>query len=85
MAKEVCQSDSNPLIQALSSPLNVQTSRFLASIIRNSRHKPDGRRWSFSEKVSALSLLKHGLYPSLVTISSTFQVKLTDHSKHCSL
>jgi len=49
--KEVCQSDSNPLIQAFSSSLNVQASRFLASVIRNSRHKPEGRRWSFNEKV----------------------------------
>jgi len=58
--KEVCQSDSNPLVQAVTSSLNVQTSRFLASVISNSRHKPDGRRWSFIEKVSALSLLERG-------------------------
>jgi hypothetical protein len=49
--KEVCQADSNPLVQALSSSLNVQASRFLASVIRNSRLKPEGRRWSFNEKV----------------------------------
>lgn len=59
--KEVCQLDSFPLIQAVSSFLNVQTSRFLASVIRNSRHKPEGRRWSFNYKVLTLTLLKHGL------------------------
>ena len=52
--------DSNPLIQALSSSLNLQTSRFLASFVRNSRNKPEGRRWSFKDKVLALFLLKHG-------------------------
>ena len=56
--KEVCQLDSNPLIQSLSSSLNVDTSRFLASIVRNSKHEPKGRRWSYKEKVLALSILK---------------------------
>jgi len=51
--KEVC----NPLIQSLSSSLNVDTSRFLASIVRNSKH--EGRRWSFKEKVLVVSILKH--------------------------
>jgi len=41
--REVCQLDSNPLIQALSFSLNVQTSRFLASIARNSRHEARGQ------------------------------------------
>ena len=58
--KEVCQLDSNPLIQVVSSSLNVQTSRFLALLVENSRHKPEGSRWSFRDKVLALSLLKHG-------------------------
>jgi len=57
--KEVCELDSNPLIQTLSSSLTVPTSAFLASIFRNIRHKPEGRRWSLKEKVLALSLLKH--------------------------
>ena len=39
-AKEVCQLASNQLIQSLSSSLNVETSRFLSSVIRNSKHKP---------------------------------------------
>jgi len=56
--KEVCQLDSNPLIQSLSSSLNVDTSRFLASVVRNSKHKPKGRRWSYKEKVLAVSNLK---------------------------
>jgi len=41
--KEVCQLDSNPLIHSLSSSLNVDTSRFLASV-RNSKHEPKGRQ-----------------------------------------
>jgi len=48
--KGVCQLDSNPLIQSLSSSLNVDTSRFLSSIIRNSKHESKGRRWSYKEK-----------------------------------
>ena len=56
--KEVCQLDSNPLIQSLSSSLNVDTSRFLASVVRNSKHEPKGRRCSYKEKVLALSILK---------------------------
>ena len=55
---EVCQLDSNPLIQSLSSSLNVDTSRFLASIVRNSKHKPKGRRWSYKENILAVSILK---------------------------
>ena len=56
--KEVCQLDSDPLIQSLSSSLNVDTSRFLASVVRNSKHEPKGRRWSYKEKVLAVSILK---------------------------
>jgi hypothetical protein len=70
--KDVCQLDSNLLIQALSSSLTVSTSLFLASFCRNSRHRPKGRRWSLKEKVLALSLLErnpksytflHSLFP----------------------
>ena len=50
--------DSNPLIQSLSSSLNVDTSRFLACIVRNSKHEPKGRRWSYKEKVLPVSILK---------------------------
>jgi hypothetical protein len=49
--KEVLQLDNNPLIQSLSSSLNADTSRFLASVIRNTKHEPQGRRWSYKEKV----------------------------------
>jgi hypothetical protein len=52
--KEVCQLDSNPLIQSLSSSFNVDTSRFLVTIFRNSKHDPKGRRWSYKEKVCIL-------------------------------
>jgi len=56
--KDVCQMDSNPLIQSLSS-LNVDSSRILASIVRNSKHESKGRKWSYKEKVLAVSILKH--------------------------
>jgi len=56
--EEVCQLEINPLIHSLSSSLNVDTSRFLSSIVRNSKHEPKGRRWSFKEKVLAVSILK---------------------------
>ena len=55
---KVCQLDSNPLIQSLSSALNMDSLRFLASIVRNSNHEPKGRRWSYKEKVLAVSILK---------------------------
>ena len=41
--REVCQLDSNPLIQAVSFSLNVQTSRFLTSVVRNSSHEARGQ------------------------------------------
>jgi len=56
--KEVCQLESNPLIQSLSSSLNVGTSRFLLSIVRNNKYEPKGRRWSCKEKVLAISIQK---------------------------
>ena len=47
--KKGCHVDSNPLIWSLLSSLNVDTSRFLASIVRNSKHHPKGRRRSYKE------------------------------------
>ena len=58
--KEVCQLDSNLLMRSVSSSNNVQTSRFLETVVRNSRHKAEGRSWSYKGKVLALSLLKCG-------------------------
>jgi len=55
--KEVRQLDSNPLIQSLSSSLNVVTSRFLVSIDRNNSHEPKCRTWNSKEKVLAVSIL----------------------------
>jgi hypothetical protein len=83
--KKVCHLDSNCLIW--SSSLYVQTSRFLETFVRNSRHKPEGMRWSFKEKVLAVcpETWPKVLYLSPVSISSTFQMNLTDHSKQCSL
>lgn len=52
-----CPLDSS-LIQSLSSSLHVDISRFLATVVRISRHKPQGRRWRFKEKALALSTLK---------------------------
>ena len=52
--KEVCQLDTIPLIQSLSSSLNLDTSRSLVFNFRNSKHEPKGRRWSYKEKVGCL-------------------------------
>jgi len=54
--KEVFQLASNPLIQSLSSSVK-DTSTFLASIVRNSKHEAKGRRWSYKEKVLAVTIL----------------------------
>jgi hypothetical protein len=56
--KDLRDVDSDPLMQEISNSLNADAFRLLAAIIRNSRHKPKGRRWSFKEKILALSLLK---------------------------
>jgi hypothetical protein len=58
--REVCQLDSNPLIQSLSSSLNGNTSRFFASIDRCIKHEPKRRMWLSKEKVLAVSILKCG-------------------------
>ena len=56
--KDLCDVDSVPMMQEISNSLNAGAVRLLAAIIRNSRHKPGGRRWNFEVKVLALSLLK---------------------------
>jgi len=58
------------LIQSLSSSLNVDTSRFLASVVRNRKHEPKCRRWSSKEKVLAVSILKFipGFYAILQSL-----------------
>jgi hypothetical protein len=48
--REVCQLDSNTVVQALSSALNVQTSRILASFVRNSRHEARGLEVQFQRQ-----------------------------------
>ena len=58
--KEVCQLDNYPLIQTLSPSLNVLSSRFMATAVRNSRHKLTGGMWCFKGKAWALSILKCG-------------------------
>jgi hypothetical protein len=57
--KDLCDVESDPLMQEISNFLNVQAVRLLAAIIRNNKHKPRGRKWNFEEKNLALSLLKH--------------------------
>jgi hypothetical protein len=58
---EVCQPDYNALLQSLSTPHNVQTSRLLAATVDNFRLKPEGRRWSL--QLHLLSVLKHSPIP----------------------
>jgi hypothetical protein len=55
--KKLCDVDSDPLMENLSSSFCLETA-FLAAILRNSRQGPQSRRWNFEEKVLALSLLK---------------------------
>ena len=55
--KDLCDVDSDPLMQKISNSLNAEAVSLLAAIIRNSRHKPRGRRWNIKEKFW-LSLLK---------------------------
>jgi hypothetical protein len=54
-----CCTDSDPLMESLSSSLTVEAARLLAAIVQNSRQNPKGRRWNFEDKVLALFLLKH--------------------------
>jgi hypothetical protein len=56
--KEVRQLDSNRLIRSCSSSFNVDTSRFLGSVDRNSKHGSKGRTWNSKEKFLAVSILK---------------------------
>ena len=55
--KDLCDVDSDPLMQEISNSLNAEAVRLLAAIIRNSSHKPRGRRWNFEEKILALSVV----------------------------
>jgi hypothetical protein len=73
--KDLCDVDSDPLMQDISNSLNAEAVRLLAAIIRNSRRKPRGRRWNFEENILALSLLKRSpksyiLLPSGRTLQS---------------
>jgi hypothetical protein len=73
--EEVCQLENNPLIQSVSSSLNLDTSGFLASVVRSSKHEPKGKRWSFKEKVFDClypKVLPQVLCISPVPISPTF-------------
>jgi len=61
--KDLCDVDSDPLMQEISNSLSVEAVRLLAANIMNRRHKPKGRRWNFEGKILALSLLKHSPSP----------------------
>jgi len=76
--KEVCQLNSNPLIQSLSSSLNVVTSRFLASIDRYIKHELKGRMWISKEKVLAVSILNCSPDPMYFS-GSYFPYLLEEH------
>jgi len=56
--KDLCDVDSDPKMQEISNSLNVEAVRLMAAIIRNSRHKPRGRRWNLEDKILFLSRLK---------------------------
>ena len=60
--RKVCQLNRNSLKQALSSSLNVQTSGFLASFVRNSSHKAERIMWSFKDKVLVLNPLHFSVH-----------------------
>ena len=49
--REVCQLDSNPLVQAVSSSFNVKTSRFLTSVVRNSSHEARGQEVQLQRQI----------------------------------
>jgi hypothetical protein len=57
--KNLCDVDSDPIMQEISNSLNVEAVRLVAAIIRNSRHNQRGRRWNFEDKILFLSLLEH--------------------------
>jgi hypothetical protein len=48
--KDLCDVDSDPLMQEISNSLNAEAVTLLAAIIRNTRYKPRGRRWNVEEK-----------------------------------
>jgi hypothetical protein len=48
--KDLCDVDSDPLIQEISNSLNVEAVGLLAAIIKNSKHKLRKRRWNFLRK-----------------------------------
>jgi hypothetical protein len=45
--KKLCDVDSDPQMQSLSSSFSLEAARFLAAVFRNSRQRPKGRRWNF--------------------------------------
>jgi hypothetical protein len=56
--KYPCDADRDQVVEELSKSLSAEAVMLLAAIIRNSKHKPRGRRWELKEKILALSFLK---------------------------
>jgi len=48
--KNLCGVYSDPLMQEISNSLNVEAVKLAAAVIRNTRHKPKGRRWKLEGK-----------------------------------
>ncbi|XP_023721687.1 uncharacterized protein LOC111872233 [Cryptotermes secundus] len=56
--EELCEVVNDPLMKNLSSSFSLEAATFLAAMFRNCRQMPKGKRWTFDDKVLALSLLK---------------------------
>jgi len=61
--KNICDFDSDPVMETLLYYLNVEVTRLLAAIIGNIKQKPKSRRWNFRGKVLTLPLLNVTLCP----------------------
>jgi hypothetical protein len=55
--KKLCDVDSDPLMENLSSSSTLETARFLSAIIRNSRQNPKGKRWNFEHLGNQLPVI----------------------------
>jgi hypothetical protein len=88
--KKLCDVNSNPLMENLSSFLSLKADRFFARIVRNSRQKTKGRRWNLIMSLLKCSpksyVLLHTLLPlpsrqSLQTVRNTvpFRTGIDDH------
>ena len=72
--QDLCDVDSDQLMQETSNCLNAEAVRLLAAIIRNIRHTPRGRRWNCEEKILAVSLMKRSP-KSYVLLQTSFSLQ----------